>query len=698
MTTCVNYSLEGELGIIRINNPPVNALSFAVRSGIVDAIGQAQRDTSKVLLLVCEGRTFVAGADISEFGKPMREPLLPEVIACVEASSKPVVAALHGTALGGGLELAMAAHYRCALRSAKIGMPEVKLGLMPGSSGTQRLPRLIGVKHALDIIINGNPVAAEQGLAYGAIDRLIDGDLFEGAKAYAQALAETGVPVRRVSEIQIDPDSIEEDFFEKYAQSIKSKTRGLLAPQSIIKAVKGAVVLPYAEGLKQERELFIACLNSPQAAAQRHAFFAERKAAKVPNVAKDIQPRKIESVGVIGGGTMGSGIAMNFLNVGIPVTMIEVAQEGLDRGLTAIADNYQRSVKSGRISAEQAQTYRSLLRGSLDYADLASVDLVIEAVFESMEVKREVFGKLEQHCKPGCILATNTSYLDINELASTSRRKEDIVGMHFFSPANIMKLLEVVRPQATSDQVLVTVMHVAKKIKKVPVLVGVCDGFVGNRMLKGYAREAQLLVLEGASPSQVDNAIQNWGMAMGPLAVGDMAGLDISYRARRNRGIAPGEAKDACIADALVDMGRLGQKTGKGFYLYDKETRQRRSDPEVDKVIEQLAEKWGVQRRKISDEEIVQRLTFALINEGARILEEGIASSPGDIDIVYLYGYGFPKFHGGPMYYADSLGLDKVRDGLLALAEKTGEAYWKPSKLLEKLAEEGKGFHSLDAS
>lgn len=696
MTSPVNYSLEGDLGIIRINNPPVNALSFAVRLGIVEAINQAQQDASKVILLLCEGRTFVAGADISEFGKPMQEPLLPEVIATVEASNKPVVAALHGTALGGGLELSMAAHYRCAVPSAKLGLPEVKLGLMPGSSGTQRLPRLIGVKPALDMMINGNPISAQHGLEYGAIDRLIDGDLMTGARAYAQELAVAGVGVRRVSEIEIDAGAIEEDFFEQYEQRIKSKIRGLLAPQNIIKAVKGAVELPYAEGLKQERTLFIECLNSPQAAAQRHAFFAERKAAKVPHVGKDVLPRKIDSVGVIGGGTMGSGIAINFLSAGIPVTMIEVAQEGLDRGLKAIADSYHGSVKSGRISTTQAEKSLSLLKGSLDYADLAKVDLVIEAVFESMDVKREVFAKLEQHCKPGCILATNTSYLDINELASYSSRKEDIVGMHFFSPANIMKLLEVVRPNDVSDEVLVTVMQVAKTIKKVSVLVGVCDGFVGNRMLKGYGREAQLLVLEGASPAQVDNAIQNWGMAMGPLAVGDMAGLDISYRARRNRGIESGAAKDGCIADALVDMGRLGQKTGKGFYLYDKETRKRQSDPEIDPVIEQLAKKWGVTRRTISDEEIVQRLTFALINEGARILEEGIASSPGDIDIVYLYGYGFPKFHGGPMYYADTLGLDKVRDGLLALMQKTGESYWQPSELLLKLVQESKGFHSLN--
>lgn len=696
MTNSVNYSLEGDIGIISINNPPVNAISFEVRSGIVDAIAQAQQDASKIILLICEGRTFIAGADISEFGKPMREPLLPEVIAKVENSVKPVVAALHGTALGGGLELAMAAHYRCAVSSAKVGLPEVKLGLIPGSGGTQRLPRLVGVKSALDMMINGNPIATQKGFEQGLIDKLIEGDLREGAIAYARELLNDLAPVRPVSKIRVDSSSVEEGFFEQYEASIRSKIRGLLAPQSIIKAVKGTTELPFDEALQQDREMFLACLNSPQAAAQRHAFFAERKAAKVPNVSKELKPQKIAGVGVIGGGTMGSGIAINFLSAGIPVTMVEVSQEGLDAGLKRIADNYQGSVKRGRISAEQAEQCLSLLNGSLDYAALADVDLVIEAVFENMEVKREVFGKLEQHCKPGCILATNTSYLDINELASTSSRKEDIVGIHFFSPANIMKLLEVVRADATADQVLVTVMGLAKTIKKVPVLVGVCDGFVGNRMLKGYAREAHLLVLEGASPEQVDNAIQNWGMAMGPLAVGDMAGLDISYRARRNRGIGSGEAKEACIADALVDMGRLGQKSGKGFYLYDPETRKRTPDPEVEEVIKEQADKWGVVRRPISDEEIVQRLTFALINEGARILEEGIASCPGDIDIVYLYGYGFPKFHGGPMHYADTLGLDKIRDGLQALAEQTGEDYWQASDLLVKLANEGKGFNSLN--
>lgn len=696
MTNSVNYSLEGDIGIISINNPPVNAISHDVRSGIVTAINQAQQDESKLILLICEGRTFVAGADISEFGKPMKEPLLPQVIATVESSRKPVLAALHGTALGGGLELALAAHYRCALPGAKVGLPEVNLGLIPGSGGTQRTPRLIGVQAALDLIINGKPISAQQGLAQGLIDKLIEGDLRDGALAYARELVTAQAPVRRVSELQIDPASVEPGFFEQYENNIKTKIRGLLAPQSIIKAVKGAVELPFTEGLQQERELFLACLSSPQAAAQRHAFFAERKAAKVADVGKEVQPRPVSSVAIIGGGTMGSGIAINFLDAAIPVTMLEVSQEGLTAGLERIKSNYQSSVKKGRLTEDQAQRCIGLLQGSLDYADLGGVDLVIEAVFENMEVKKEVFAKLEQHCKPGCILATNTSYLDVNELASSFERKSDILGMHFFSPANIMKLLEVVRADATSDEVLVTVMQLAKTIKKVPVLVGVCDGFVGNRMLKGYAREAHLLVLEGASPEQVDNAIQNWGMAMGPLAVGDMAGLDISYRARRNRGIASGAAKEACIADALVDMGRLGQKTGKGFYCYDPKTRQRTPDPEVEEVIKQQAERWGVVRRPISDDEIVQRLTFALINEGARIVEEGIAARPSDIDIVYLYGYGFPKFHGGPMHYADTLGLEKVRDGLNALAEQTGEEYWRPAELIVKLAQQGRGFNSLN--
>ncbi|BBM02984.1 3-hydroxyacyl-CoA dehydrogenase NAD-binding domain-containing protein [Microbulbifer sp. GL-2] len=689
----VNYELIGDIGVIRLNNPPVNALSHGLREGIWGAIKSAQEDASEALILLCEGRTFIAGADITEFGKPPQAPMLSEVITEIENSHKPVIAAIHGTALGGGFEVALACHYRCALKSAKVGLPEVKLGLLPGAGGTQRTPRLAGVSAALELITSGNPISAAKAESMKLIDRVISDDLLKGALAFARELINRKAPVRRVRDIHIDPASIPEGLFDEFRQRLNKRARGQLAPQHIVTCIEAATQLPFDKGLAKELDLFIECLLSDQSAALRHMFFAERSATKIKGLAKDTPTREINSVGIIGGGTMGGGIAMNFANANIPVKLVEINQAAIDRSLAVIDKNYSISMKKGKLSEAQKTRSLSLITGTADYAELADVDLVIEAVFESMELKQDVFARLDQICKPGAILATNTSYQDIDQIAAVTNRPEDIIGLHFFSPANVMKLLEVVRGSKSTDTVIATAMQLAKTIKKVPVLAGNCYGFIGNRMLRPYAREAQLCLLEGATPEQIDTVMQSWGMAMGPIAVGDLAGLDIGYKARQGLSKAEkGDSKTYCIADALVEMGRLGQKTGAGYYRYDSETRARSNDPEVLAVIKAQAEAHGVERREIPDEEILNRLIFALINEGARILEDGIAQRPSDIDVVYAYGYGFPPHRGGPMYYADRIGLKKVYDTICTFRDLHGEAYWAPSPLLARLAQEGRTF------
>lgn len=693
--TVVHYQLEQNIAVIRIDNPPVNALSQAVRQGIVDALAKAERDGADAILLVCAGRTFIAGADISEFGKPPQPPGLPEVIQAIESQPRPVVAALHGNALGGGLEVALATHYRCALPGTRLGLPEVNLGLLPGAGGTQRLPRLVGVETAMDMILGGSPVTAERALELGLVDALVDGDPEAAGLDFALQLVKEQAPPRATGQLAVAkiPDA---GYFDARRKHVAGRFRGQIAPAFIVELVESATRLPVEEGMALERQRFVECRESPQSSAMRHVFFAERATGKVPGIAADTQARKVDSVAVIGAGTMGGGIAMNFVQAGIPVTLVETGQEALDRGLALVRKNYETSQKRGRFSAAQVEQYLSLISGTTDYADISAVDVVIEAVFENMAVKKEVFARLDAICKPGCILATNTSYLDVNEIALATGRPEQVIGAHFFSPANVMKLLEVVRASKTADDVVVTFMKLAKTIGKIPVLVGVCHGFVGNRMLKGYSRQAQLLLLEGASPEQVDNTIQEWGMAMGPLAVGDLAGLDIGYRSRRDQGIEPGSQMETALADMLVEMERLGQKSGAGYYRYDPETRQRQPDPEVDELIKGLAEKWGVTRRSISAGEIVDRLSLALANEGAAIVDEGIASRPGDVDIVYLNGYGFPKWRGGPMFHADSLGLDTVLAKLEALRQQTGDSCWEPAPLLKRLAKEGKTLASLN--
>ncbi len=698
MSDVVSYELHENIAVISVNNPPVNALSQVVREGILNAVQAAQNDDSDAIVLRCEGRTFIAGADITEFGKPPKDPWLPEVLVAIENSSKPVIAAIHGTALGGGFEVALACHYRCAVPSAMVGLPEVKLGLLPGAGGTQRVPRVAGVKAALDMITSGSPVPVARAKDMGLIDELIDeSDLAAGAIQYARDLVESGAPLKRIRDISIDPETIEPGFFENARKQQARRARGQIAPDRIISCIEAAVNLPIDEGLARERELFRELVQSPESAAMRHIFFAERQAAKIKGLSKDTPIREIAKVAIIGGGTMGGGIAMCFANVGIPVVLLEVNDEALQRGLGIVRKNYNITVQKGKLSEDKMEQRIGLIQGSTNYDDISDVDLVIEAVFENLDLKKEIFGKLDQVCKQGAILATNTSYQDVNAIADATSRPEDVLGMHFFSPANVMKLLEVVRGDKTADDVLATAMKIGKKIGKVCALSRVCYGFIGNRMLGGYGREAQMLLLDGCTPAQVDSTLEKFGMAMGPLAMGDLAGLDVGYKARQARTDLPDDPKLYRIGDMLVEMERFGQKSGSGFYKYDPETRARMDDPEVEALIKEEAEKLGVEQRDISEEEIIARCFYPLINEGARILEEGIAQRASDIDVVYVFGYAFPVAKGGPMFYADQVGLKNVYDKICEFRERYGELYWQPAPLLEKLANAGSSFAEWDA-
>ncbi|MFP6826175.1 MAG: 3-hydroxyacyl-CoA dehydrogenase NAD-binding domain-containing protein [Pseudohongiellaceae bacterium] len=693
MSDVVSYELVNNVAVISVNNPPVNALSQAVREGILDAVTTAQEDASEAIVLHCEGRTFIAGADITEFGKPPQEPGLPSVLSAIENSSKPVIAAIHGTALGGGFEVALACHYRCAIASAKVGLPEVKLGLLPGAGGTQRVPRIAGVKAALDMIASGNPVAAPRAKDMGLVDEIISADdLKAGAVEYGKALVKSGAPLKRIRDITIDPANVEPGFFDAARERLARRARGQIAQDKIVSCIEAAVNLPMDEGLQRERELFRELVTSPESAAMRHIFFAERLAAKIKDLPRDTPLRAVNKVAIIGGGTMGGGIAMCFANVGIPVLMLEIDDEALQRGMGIIEKNYKITMLKGKMTEDQLGQRIGLITGTTDYADLGDVDMVIEAVFENLELKKEIFAKLDAVCKPGAILATNTSYQDVDAIAAATGRPQDVLGMHFFSPANVMKLLEVVRGEKTADDVLATTMAIGKRINKVCALSRVCYGFIGNRMLGGYGREAQMLLMDGCTPSQVDSALEKFGMAMGPLAMGDLAGLDVGYKARQGRTDLPDDPKLYRMGTLLVEMGRYGQKTGSGFYKYDPETRARMADPEVEAMIKAEAAKIGIEQRDISDEEILQRCFYPLINEGARILEEGIAQRPSDIDVVYVFGYAFPVAKGGPMYYADQIGLKQVYDKICEFRDRDGEQYWQPAPLLKQLAEAGKTF------
>ncbi len=698
MSEFVNLSAQGRIAVIEINSPPVNALSQIVRQGIMKQLQLAIDDkTVEAVVLICAGRTFIAGADIREFGLPPMEPYLPQVVAALEASPKPLVAAIHGTALGGGFEIALGCHYRVARTDAKVGLPEVKLGLLPGAGGTQRLPRLIGVQAALPMIMSGDPVGAEKAMKLGVIDHVVEDDLLSEAITFAKKMLDQGAPLRRLSDIKIVPESILESYYEEFRAANARKTRGFFAPERIISAVQAAAELPFEKGIKRERELFIECMQSPESVALRHVFFAERQAARVAGLAKDTPLRRIESVAMIGAGTMGGGIAMNFANKGIPVYMVDVSVMAIERGLDVVRANYMRGVEKGRMSLSQLETLMQLFIPVTNYKDLADVDLVIEAVFENMAVKKEIFKRLDSVCKPGTILASNTSYLDLDEIAQVTSRPQDVVGMHFFSPANIMRLLEVVRGEQTAPDVMATVMKLARQIGKVGVVSGVCYGFIGNRMLESYIREAGFLLLEGAKPEQIDRVLYEFGMPMGPIAMGDLAGMDIGAsirEERRRNGTFPADERFGLVADKLVAMGRCGQKTGAGVYRYKAGSRTPYPDPEVQTLIQNEAAKLGINQRLISDEEVLTRCIYPLINEGARILQEGIAQRASDIDVVWINGYGFPAYRGGPMHYADRVGLKGIYDQICSYRESLGNefAYWEPAPLLEKLALKGGKF------
>ncbi len=696
-TAAVIRHNQHNIALVMMQNPPVNALSQSVRVGLLEEIGAALQDDSiQAIVLSSEQALFSGGADISEFSSGKFEPPLPEVLELIEQASKPVVAVLNGPAFGGGLELALACHYRVTFSDNKIGLPEVKLGILPGAGGTQRLPRLAGVAKALDMIVSGNPVAAKS--VKGVFDLLVDEptQLKDKAIEFVQSSISQGCPIKRTCDVEIDCATAPAELFAQYRQGIAKQARGFFSPERCIQAVEAAVTLPLKEGLVREGELFMECMKSPQARAQQHFFFAERAAGHVADFDKSTPTRDIRKVGIIGAGTMGGGIAMNFANVGIPVVMLELKQDALDKGLAVIRRNYENSAKKGKLTAEQVEQRMALLTGTTEYSGLADVDLVIEAVFEKMEVKKAVFKQLDEVCKPGAILASNTSTLDLNEIATATSRPEDVIGLHFFSPANVMKLLEVVKGDKTSAEVIKTSMNLAKQIRKVAVLVGVCFGFVGNRMIEPYGRESNRLMLEGASPEHVDKVIYDFGMPMGPFTMGDMAGLDIGYFVRQSRQEFIAHDPSYCVvANRLVEDGRVGLKVGKGVYLYEEGQRTPIPDPAVMDIAKQEAEKLGIAQRDISDQEILERCIFPLINEGAHILQEGIAAKSSDIDVIYVYGYGFPVYRGGPMQYADEIGLDTIYQAMCKYRDKLGEygkAWFEPAPLIKQLAEQGKKF------
>ncbi|WP_312257130.1 3-hydroxyacyl-CoA dehydrogenase NAD-binding domain-containing protein [Stutzerimonas nitrititolerans] len=694
MSELVRLQRCDEIALIIADNPPVNALGQALRQGLLQAFQAAEADPQvRAVVLVCEGSTFFAGADIKEFGKPPVAPGLPEVIDVIEGCSKPSVAVIHGMALGGGLEVALGCHYRIARTDARVGLPEVKLGLLPGAGGTQRLPRLAGVAKALEMILGGAPVEAGEACEYHIVDELFEGDLMDAGLAYARRLLQEGRGVRRSGEQTRGLGGTDNAALiaARHAEVVK-RSPGLFSPLRCIAAVEAATRLPLAEGLERERELFLECLNSPQRAALVHAFFAERQAAKIADLPVDTRPREIRTAAVIGGGTMGVGIALCFANAGVPVKLLEVGDEALQRALQRAHDTYATSVKRGSLSEAAMDQRLALIEGITDYAALADVDLVVEAVFEDMAVKQQVFEHLDAVCKPGAILASNTSSLDLNAIAAFTRRPEDVVGLHFFSPANVMRLLEVVRGARTSPEVLASAMAIGRKLKKVAVVVGVCDGFVGNRMLFQYGREAEFLLEEGATPQQVDAALRNFGMAMGPFAVRDLAGLDIGQAIRkRQRAILPAHLEFPTVADRLCAAGMLGQKTGVGYYRYEPGNRTPLENSELAPMLAAASREKGIERRELDERYIVERTLYSLVNEGAKILEEGIAQRSSDIDLIYLNGYGFPAWRGGPMFYADSVGLDRVLATIRELHARCGE-WWKPAPLLEKLAAEGRTF------
>jgi 3-hydroxyacyl-CoA dehydrogenase len=691
-----DYQVIDDVAVITLNNPPVNGLGLATRTAAVEGLNRAASDPAvKAVVVTGAGKAFSGGADIREFNSPkaLTEPTLHTLIRTVENSEKPVVAAIHTVCMGGGLELALGANYRVALPGAQIALPEVKLGLLPGAGGTQRLPRVLGVETALNMIVTGTPVLSEKLAGTLLFDELLPAgsDVVAGAVAFARRVADVR-PLPKVRERQVEhPDAV--GFLAAARARVKAEAGPFPAPVECVETVAASVEQPFEDGLRFERERFIHLTQTTESKALRHAFFAERAAGKVPDVPADTPVRAVRSAAVVGAGTMGGGIAMNFANAGIPVTILDTRQDALDKGLATIRKNYENTVKKGKLAADKAGQRVGLIRGTLDYADIAQADIVIEAVFEDMGVKETVFRQLDATMKPGAILASNTSTLDLDRIAAFTSRPRDVIGLHFFSPANVMKLLEIVRGAATGKDVLATALALAKTIKKTGVVSGVCDGFIGNRMVEQYIRQAGFLLDEGALPQQVDAAIEKFGFAMGPFRMGDLAGNDVGWYIRKRRAVESPDLKYSKTADLLCEEGRFGQKTGAGWYDYQAGDRTPRPSPWVDDMIVRHAQDLGVNRRAIADEEIVERLVYALVNEGARILEEGIALRASDIDMVYLSGYGFPLFRGGPMFYADTVGLPAV----LAAVEKYARGYhgeaWTPAPLLVRLAGEGKSFN-----
>ena len=689
----VTLNKRDEIALISINNPPVNAISQAVRAGLLDALSSAIADTDVLAIIVaCEGKTFIAGADVREFNRPPMLPHLGDVIRLIEDSPKPIIAAIHGTALGGGFEIALGCHFRIAESHAKVGLPEVTLGLLPGAGGTQRLPRLIGIETALDMITSGRPINTQKAVELGAIDEIASGELVNAAVNFAKRIITDARPIRRTSALTIQPDA--SISFDDLERAVAKKYRGLIAPVECVKAIRGAVELPFEDGLKRERELFLALKASTQSKALRHAFFGEREVAKIPGLPANTATREIRSAAVIGAGTMGGGIAMCFANAGIPVTLLDAQQDALDRGIASIHKNYAATAAKGGISAVEMEARLSLITASLDYEQIRDADLIVEAVFEDIDVKKSTFAQIDRVAKPGAILATNTSYLDVSKIAAFTQRPRDVVGMHFFSPANVMKLLENVRADCTAPDVLATVMQVGKKLGKVAVLVGGADGFVGNRMLAQRSREVLFLLEEGALPQQVDKVLVEFGFAMGPLAVSDLAGLDIGWRNRKSRAHLrqPG-VRDCNLLDKVCALGRYGQKTNAGWYRYEAGSRVPLPDPLIERLIVDHSNQHGMVRRQISDQEILERCLYSMINEAAKILQEGVAARAIDVDMVWLHGYGFPRYRGGPLFYADEVGVKNVLDAILNYRDQFGPDFWTPAKLLETMVAEGKSFY-----
>jgi 3-hydroxyacyl-CoA dehydrogenase len=688
------------VAVITLVNPPVNGLGFAVRTGLQAAFETAANDDAiRALVITGSGRMFSGGADIREFGQPPPPgtPYLPGLLDEIEALEKPVVAAIHGVALGGGCELALGCHVRLAAPGTRVGLPEVTLGILPGAGGTQRMPRLIGVPAALDLIVSGKMVPAAKAKALGILDEIVEGNVVEAAVALARRMVDERLPIRRASALD---DRIAEvrgtpEIFADFKKKMARRARGFEAPYACVDCIEAAVALPFAEGLAKERETFLQLVASDQSKAQRHAFFAEREVAKIPDVPKDTPTRPVTTAAVIGCGTMGGGIAMNFANAGIPVTVFEVSEETLDKGLGIVRKNYAATVSKGRLSQEQMDTRLGLISSTVDYADLADADVVIEAVFEDMALKKEIFGKLDAACKPEAILASNTSTLDVNEIAAATNRPGQVIGTHFFSPANVMRLMENVRGAATSPETIATIMKLSKTIGKVGVLVGVCDGFVGNRMLYAYRRQADFLLEEGALPHQIDTVIYDFGMPMGPYAMGDLAGLDVGWRIRQGQAATrPKHLRHSTVADRVCELGRFGQKTGAGWHRYAPGSRTPIPDPVVEELILSISKEGGFTRRTITDQEILERCMYPLVNEGAKILEEGLALRASDIDIIWIYGYGFPRYRGGPMFWADLVGVKTIYDVMSRLHDEHGD-WLEPAPLLKRLAEQGKGFADL---